>query len=104
MRQIAAAAGLALGAAYYYFPSKEAIVLAYYARNQAAEALPVKGTLREKLGQLMHHKLSVVQRERKLLGAIVPRLANPSDPLSAFAKETRDIRRQSMALFAGALD
>jgi len=104
MREIAGAAGLALGAAYYYFPSKEAILLAYYARNQAAEALEVSGTLRERLGQLMHHKLAVVQRERKLLGAVVSRLANPADPISAFARETRDIREQSMALFAAALE
>jgi len=30
MRDIASLSGLALGAAYYYFPSKEAIVQAYY--------------------------------------------------------------------------
>ena len=30
MREIAASAGVALGAAYYYFDSKNAIVLAFY--------------------------------------------------------------------------
>ena len=35
MRDIAQAAGLAQGAAYYYFDSKEVILFAYYARNQA---------------------------------------------------------------------
>ena len=34
MRDIAKAAGLSLGAAYYYFPSKEALVFAYYEQNQ----------------------------------------------------------------------
>src|SRR5262249_3991252 len=34
MRDIAKAAGLSLGAAYYYFPSKEALVFAYYEANQ----------------------------------------------------------------------
>src|SRR3954451_18044441 len=43
MRDIAKAAGLSLGASYYYFKTKEAIVMAYYDRVQAeptALALP----------------------------------------------------------------
>ena len=36
MRDIAKAAGMSLGAAYYYFPSKEALVFAYYEDNQEA--------------------------------------------------------------------
>jgi AcrR family transcriptional regulator len=35
MRDIASAAGLSLGAAYYHFPSKEALIFAYYEDNQA---------------------------------------------------------------------
>ncbi|MGD0631047.1 MAG: helix-turn-helix domain-containing protein, partial [Terracidiphilus sp.] len=35
MREIAAAAGVALGAAYYYFDSKNAIVMAFYTQAQA---------------------------------------------------------------------
>ena len=108
MRDIADSAGLALGAAYYYFPSKEAILLGYYALNQKEHESRVleklSGTLREKLGVLMHEKLEAVKRERKLLGAIVQRLANPADPISAFAEETKEVREQSMALFARALD
>ena len=34
MREIAAAAGVAVGAAYYYFDSKDAIVTAFYERAQ----------------------------------------------------------------------
>src|SRR5262245_57701400 len=34
MRDVAKQAGVALGAAYYYFPSKEALVMAYYERIQ----------------------------------------------------------------------
>jgi AcrR family transcriptional regulator len=108
MRDIAEEAGLALGAAYYYFPSKEAILLAYYALNQEEHESRVleklSGSLRDKLGLLMHEKLEAVKRERKLLGAIVQRLANPTDPISAFAKETKGVRQQSMALFARALE
>src|SRR5262252_6350785 len=49
MRDVAAAAGMSLGAAYHYFPSKDAIVLAYYdhisrehARRVAADAVAQK--------------------------------------------------------------
>ena len=34
MREIAVAAGVAVGAAYYYFDSKDAIVMAFYQRAQ----------------------------------------------------------------------
>jgi AcrR family transcriptional regulator len=107
MREVAEAASLAPGAAYYYFPSKEAILLAYYARNQSQHELRVvgrlQGSLRDKLSLVFHEKLEAVKRERKLLGAVIQRLADPSDPISAFAKETREVRRLSMALFARAL-
>ena len=110
MRNIADAAGLAPGAAYYYFPSKESLLLAYYAHNQqehearTLDRITQANGLREKLGVLMYEKLHAIVRERKLLGAIVQRLADPSDPLSVFAKQTRAVRQQSMALFARALD
>ena len=42
MRDIAAAAGVATGAAYYYFRSKEELVMAFYART-AQEAWLVPG-------------------------------------------------------------
>jgi AcrR family transcriptional regulator len=45
MREIAARAGLSLGAAYHYFPSKEAIVLAWYETLQAEHAALARETL-----------------------------------------------------------
>jgi AcrR family transcriptional regulator len=35
MREVAAAAGVAVGAAYYYFDSKNALVMAFYDESQA---------------------------------------------------------------------
>ena len=40
MRDIAAKAGVALGGAYYYFSSKDAIVLAFYSEMQASSNEP----------------------------------------------------------------
>ena len=42
MRDIAAKAGVATGAAYYYYPSKDSVVLAFYERS-AAEMAPPRG-------------------------------------------------------------
>src|SRR5262245_49376735 len=45
MRDIARAASLSLGAAYYHFPSKDALIFAYYEANQTeAEAAAERAT------------------------------------------------------------
>ena len=108
MRDVAKAAGVALGAAYYYFPSKEALVFAYYAETQRVmEAkvaqYPAGESLRARLGRVMHDKLDAAAPDRKMLAAIVPRLANPRDPVSAFSTESADIRARSIAIFEQAL-
>ena len=50
MRDIARAAKVATGAAYYYFPSKEAIVSAYYDQVQRTHAEKVREEWKEKSG------------------------------------------------------
>ena len=102
MRDIAKAAGMSLGAAYYYFPSKEALVFAYYEDNQAeAEAAETQatGSVRERLGAVMHAKLDSIAPYKKMLAAIVRRLIDPSDPVGAFAPETARVRDRSIAVF-----
>src|SRR5271163_2817773 len=47
MRELAAAAGASLGSAYYYFPSKEAIIQAYYDDVQSEHARRVAAALAE---------------------------------------------------------
>src|SRR6202166_2008714 len=71
MRDIAKAAKVATGAAYYYFPSKEAIVAAYYDQVQRLHAEKVrlelngKVGLRERLGVAIHSKLEILKEDRK---------------------------------------
>ncbi len=107
MRDIAKAAGLSIGAAYYHFPSKDALMFAYYEDNQAefeqlAETAPTD--LRGRLGALFHGKLDSIRPHRKLLASILPHLVNPGDPLSAFSARTRAVRERALAVFAGALE
>ena len=106
MRDIAKASGMSLGAAYYYFPSKEALVFAYYEDNQAELETLVEratGTVRERLGIIFHGKLETIRPQKKMLAAIVQRLIDPTDPVGAFSAQTRSVRDRSLAVFEAAL-
>ena len=104
MRDIAKAAGMSLGAAYYYFPSKEALVFAYYEDNQTElEAMAVTGTVRERLGTIFHGKLETIRPQKKMLSTIVQRLVDPTDPVGAFSAQTRSVRDRAMTVLEAAL-
>jgi AcrR family transcriptional regulator len=109
MREIADDAGVALGAAYYYFPSKDAIVLAYYDETQrmtaaqAAEAFAENDDIRRRLGVTFHARLDVLARDRKLLSGLYRSIADPAADISIFAKKTKRLRDDSIRLFAEAL-
>jgi AcrR family transcriptional regulator len=109
MRDIARAAKVATGAAYYYFPSKEAIVSAYYEQVQRTHAEKVrdewkeKSGLRERLGILLHSKLEILKNDRRFLGALFRFTGDPEHPLSVFGKGTETQRAQSMAIFREAI-
>ena len=106
MRQIAKDAGVALGAAYYYFPSKEAIVQAFYEgvqdehRQRVLVALaPRNLNLEQRLQAAFHAKLDIVEGDRKFLGTLFRYTGEPGHPLSAIGDGTRTIREQSIAVF-----
>jgi len=109
VRDIAKAAKVATGAAYYYFPSKEAIVAAYYDRVQRSHAEKVreelkgKAELRERLGAVMHSKLEILKDDRLFLGALFRYTGDPEHPLSVFGKGTQPQRSQSVAIFQEAV-
>jgi len=108
MREIAAGAGVAGGAAYYYFDSKEAIVLAFYSQAQQeiealAESALAHKDLKRRLHALLTAKLDYFAPNRGLLGTLAA-CANPQHPLSPFGEQTRDIRDHDIALFARALE
>jgi AcrR family transcriptional regulator len=109
IRDIAGAAGLSLGAAYYYFRSKEAIVGAYYDyvqhehQGRAREAFAQSRGLRDRLRAAFHSKIDIMQADRRLLAALFRYGGDPGHPLSWFGPATRGQRELSMAVFAEAL-
>jgi AcrR family transcriptional regulator len=110
MRDIARAAKVATGAAYYYFPSKEAIVSSYYDQVQRLHAervgkqLAGKEGLRERMGIVMHSKLEILKDDRMFLGALFRYTGEPGHPLSVFGKGTQPQRKQSMEIFREAIE
>ena len=109
MRDIARAAKVATGAAYYDFASKEAIVSAYYDEVQRLHAARVREALGDKEGLgprlacVMHLKLDILWEDRKFLGALFRYSGEPGHPLSVFGKATEAQRKQSMEVFREAL-
>ncbi|HZB88784.1 MAG TPA: TetR family transcriptional regulator [Terracidiphilus sp.] len=108
MREIAAAAGVAVGAAYYYFDSKDALVMAFYQQAQDEMATEVERILssarnfEERLRGLIGHKFAHFGPNRALMGALSAHV-DPRHPLSPFSRETAPIRDRDIAYFARAI-
>jgi AcrR family transcriptional regulator len=105
MRDIAERAGVATGAAYYYYPSKEAIVMDYYRRScaemqpQIEAALAHTARLEARLRELIRVKLTHFAPNRSVLRALLRNGADPQHPISPFSPETKEIRDIDLAWF-----
>ena len=106
MRDIATAAGVATGAAYYYYPSKDAIVLAFYQRScvemqaRIEEAVArAPDNLEDRLKALIQAKLDYFAPHRGVLRALLKNGADPAHPLSPFAANNKHIRDTDIAWF-----
>jgi len=102
MRDIAGKAGVALGAAYYYFASKEAIVLAFYhemqesSQQSISEAMAGHKKLKERVRCVLDKRFELLAPNRKFCDALFRHAPDRSDPLSPFSQETRSIRESSI--------
>jgi AcrR family transcriptional regulator len=98
MRDIAAKAGVALGGAYYYYSSKDAIVLAFYREMQETStplvggALTDKKKLKDRIRAVLDQRLQLLAPNRKFCAALFRHAPDGADPLSPFSEESRLIR------------
>jgi AcrR family transcriptional regulator len=105
MRDIARKAGVATGAAYYYYPSKDAIVMGFYQRANAEmqskieAALSDVNGLEKRLCEVIRVKLAHFAPNRGVLRALLRNGADPKHPLSPFSPQTKEIRDIDMAWF-----
>jgi AcrR family transcriptional regulator len=110
MRDIAAKAGVALGGAYYYFSSKDAIVLAFYREMQETStplvggALTDKKKLKDRIRAVLDQRLKLLAPNRKFCAALFRHAPDGADPLSPFSEESRPIRDAAIEQMRVALE
>lgn len=109
MRDVAAEAGVATGAAYYYYRSKEDLVLAFYlrtdeeARETFEKVIASSKDLKKRMRGIIEAKFAQFAEHRGLLAALLKAGVDPRAPLSPFGEETKDVRNESIAWYARAL-
>jgi AcrR family transcriptional regulator len=110
MRGIASAAGVAVGNSYYYFPSKEHLVQAFYTRIQTAHieaATPLlqqEKSLRDRLRLHLHERVDGLRPYHSVSGTLFRSAADPESPLSPFSSESGPTRRASVAFMREVID
>jgi len=110
MRDIAAKASVALGGAYYYYSSKDAIVLAFYREMQETStplvggALTDKKKLKERIQAVLDQRLKLLAPNRKFCAALFRHAPDGADPLSPFSEESRLIRDAAIEQMRVAID
>lgn len=105
MREIAARAGVATGAAYRYYPSKDAIVMAFYQRTfdemrpKINKMLEAPGGLESRMRELIRLKFEHFGPNRRVLRGILRNGADPKHPVSPFSKQSRSLRDMEIDWF-----
>jgi AcrR family transcriptional regulator len=110
MQEIAQHAMVAKSAAYYYFPSKEAIIQTYYETVQSEQerlchkVFSETRDLKTRLATALHTKLDLAKDDRNLLGVVFRYTGEPEHPLSCLGQGTAEIRRRATQVFRDAID
>lgn len=105
MREIAEHAGVAVGAAYHYFRSKEEIVFAYYAATQdeaeqaANNCVACQTDVKKRIEEILRFKLRQLQPYRSFMSVLGQSAVSPKNPLSPFSPETAELRARAVRIF-----
>ncbi len=110
MRAIAAAAGVSVGNAYYYFPSKGHLVQAFYATVQDAHAdacrqvLATPGPFVDRLRAAMLTGVETMVPYHGFAGSFFKTAAEPGSPLSPFSADSAPARERSVRMFRSVVE
>lgn len=106
MRDLARAANLSLGAFYYHFPGKEAVVQEFYEQSFGSfvfhchRAYAETSRFEERFARALHARIDTFESQRELLVVLSRAAVDPRSELSPFGEGTREIREATIALFA----
>lgn len=105
MRDLAAEAGLSLGAFYYHFKNKEEVVQVYYEGTLAVFAKGAEKIFaetkdfEERLIRTLELRMRTFQENRELLVALSKAAVDPRSELSPFGAGQKKIREQTIEVF-----
>jgi AcrR family transcriptional regulator len=105
-----AIAGVSVGNAYYYFPSKGHLVQAFYTTVQDAhadacrQALQTPGTFVDRLLVAMRTGVDVMAPYHGFAGSFFKTAAEPGSPLSPFSADSAPARERSVRMFRSVVD
>lgn len=105
MRAIAAEAGVSLGNAYYYFTSKEHLILGFYDRAgaehraQATKVLAREASLEGRLIGVIDEWIAAMRPYKEFAAAFFRTAADPASPLSPFSDASRPAREATISLY-----
>lgn len=105
MRDLSRASGLGLGALYYYFDSKEALVLRFYEFNsrktlETFRALPdLPKKLPEVVALFLRQKLADLTPYRDLIRVVVKEAVDPDSPLCPLNPASAVVLADNLALY-----
>jgi AcrR family transcriptional regulator len=110
MREIARAAGLAPGAAYYYFESKDHLIFDFYRKSyeehlgEAERVLQEEKKLSRRLAGVIRAHLKVAEPYHEISKVLFKTAADPTHPLSPFSKESKELRDKNIDLLRRVLE
>ncbi|MBK7875114.1 MAG: TetR family transcriptional regulator [Planctomycetes bacterium] len=104
MREIARAAGVSLGNAYYYFESKEHLIQAFYERThqehlvECEAVLAREKKLEDRLRGVLLAKIDTAEPYHRISGILFKTAADPKSPLNPFSSASEPVRREATEL------
>jgi len=110
MRDIARQADVSVGNAYYYFQSKEEMILEVFVRSQRDAEIRNRETCHQtrsfkaRFSDLQFHRLDLLSEHRELFVVLTQAGIHPAHPLSPFSAEMAFLRNEATALIGEAVE